>query len=290
MTVKQKEILENNRLFHNQCADRHDRVNSYISKNKCKKFYEKLFLKIIKKENVMLEKVNVLEFGCGTGNFLEFLLAQNISSYVGIDISEKMVDRAKEKSLKFNSSENISFYTIVAEDFIKEMKVKKKKFDVIFSFSFLHHLFDLESFLRSIEDVLAPDGIYIALHEPKPAKDKLGLAKYIDSQLAYLFGYDTIDNNVLLRMKKKVARFFKILVRRPMSLLCGSNYEKGLDYVDYQLNFASFNPLEIVNTKKNPNIHTYAEFYDYFVFDYLRKFSKSSNNYFYLVIKNKGSL
>ena len=291
MAVKQKEILENNRLFYNQHFGLHDRVNSYISKKNCKEFYEKLFLKIVEKENLRLEKINVLELGCGTSNFLEFLLAQNIASYVGIDISEKMIDRAKKKSLKFNSSESISFYATAAEDFIKEMKAQNKKFDVIFSCSFLHHLFNPKVLLCSLEDIMAPNSIYIALHECNmSAKNKHGFAQCADGILAYLFGYDTTDSNILLRIKKIIFIFFRILARRTMFYFGKSDHKKDLDYVDYQLNFYSFNPLEIINASTNQNIHTYAEPYGYFVFDFLKKISKFSNNYFYLVKRAKSSL
>lgn len=291
MTIEQKEILESNRLFHNKHVDQHDKTNSYIFKNGCKKFYEKLFLQIITKENAVIEKSSILELGCGTGNFLEFLLTQNIGSYAGIDVSEKMIDRAKEKFIEVDFSTNIGFYKRAAEDFIKEAKVRNKKFDVIFSFSFLHHLFDTKIFLRDLEDVLSPGGVYIALHEPNTsARNKPDFAKYIDARLSYFFGYDTLDSNFLLRIKKIVFYFLRILSGGIIASLGRSKYTKDLDYIDYQLNFVSFNPLEIIDSETNQNIRTYTKTYGYFVFDWLKRFSKFTNNYFYLVIKNKNIL
>ncbi len=291
MIAKQKEILETNRLFHNQIAHRHDKVNSYISKNNCKKFYENLFLRIIGKSNMELKKANVLELGCGTGNFLGFLLTQNIDSYMGIDISEKMVDRAREKSLKPNSSSaRISFYAKSAEDFIEEMQMKNKKFDVIFSFSFLHHLFDPKIFLHGLENILSPGGVYIALHEPNiSARNEPDFSKYIDARAAYLFGYDTTDISVLLRIKKITSSFFRMLSRRMITSFNEENKAKVFDYVDYQLNFINFNTSKIIEDIASQNVRTYTESYNYFVFDFLKKICKPSNNYFYLVVKNKGN-
>ena len=284
MVVKQKEILESNRIFHNRYIGYHDKVNSYISKKKCKKFYENLFIKIIKEENVKLRKANVLELGCGTGSFLEFLLAQDISSYIGVDISEEMTKRAREKSLKFSSPISIDFYTAAAEDFIEEMKKRNKKFDIIFSCSFLHHLFDPKNFLNSIKDIISPDGAYIALHEPNiSARNKPSLAQYVDSFFAYLFGYDTPDSGILLRIKK----MSKILASRLMPRSGRLSSEKDFGRVDYQLNFISFNPQEIIGAVASHNVHIYAELYGYFVFNWLRKLSKFPSNYFYLVMRNK---
>ena len=291
MTIKQTEILESNRLFHNKRANRHDKVNSYISKNGCKRFYEKLFIQIITKENTVIEKSSILELGCGTGNFIEFLSTQGTASYVGIDISEKMIDRAKQKLLKLNSSSNISLYAKSAEDFIEEIKLKNKKFDVIFSFSFLHHLFDPKRFLHSIEGILTPGGVYIALHEPNIfTMDKPDFAKYIDARLAYFFGYDTLDSNFLLRIKKIVFRFLWMLFGRIITSLGRSNSVKDLDYIDYQLNFGNFNLIEIIDLEANQSIRIYTKPYGYFVFGLLKRFSKFPNNYFYLVIKNKNYL
>ena len=52
-------------------------------------------------KNVSNDKV-VLDAGCGTGKFLN-ILEENSKKYIGIDLSEKQLERAKIKSKKNNS-------------------------------------------------------------------------------------------------------------------------------------------------------------------------------------------
>lgn len=283
---EQKKILESNRIFHNRCAFFHDEVNSYIIKNSCREFYENLFLEILTKENINIKELNVLELGCGTANFLKFLFARDIAGYTGIDISEGMIDRAKKKALGFSFSNFIDFKVMPAENFAEEMKTANKKFDIIFSCSFLHHLFNPTEFLSSIQDILAPGGIYIALHEPDMlANGRAGVSRRADALLAYLCGYDTTDGNFLYRIGRIVFFPFRVLARQLDSLLNKSSHKKNTDYVDYQLNSNNFCFAKIANINKNNGILIYEKHYSYFVFDFLNKISKSSNNHFYLVMK-----
>ena len=50
-------------------------------------------------ENVDLEGKKILDVGCGLGNMLDFLKLNNINAdYTGVDILEKMVERARIKN------------------------------------------------------------------------------------------------------------------------------------------------------------------------------------------------
>src|SRR3989339_1532246 len=49
----------------------------------------------------------VLDFGCGNGRFLEMLKDRNLE-YFGVDVSQKLIDIAKEKYAK----EGVSFQKI----------------------------------------------------------------------------------------------------------------------------------------------------------------------------------
>lgn len=67
----------------------------------------------------------VLDIGCGTGNFLQYLdkRFKNIS-YTGVDILEHMIANAKEKDLKG------SFFCM---DIFKSNPFKKTEFDAVFA-------------------------------------------------------------------------------------------------------------------------------------------------------------
>lgn len=127
----------------------------------------------------------VLDFACGTGS-LSCLLAENVMSIHGIDISSNMIDIAKKKASNRNL-ENIHFErsTIFDEKFAEE------SFDVIFACNILHLLEDPAKVIQKISQLLKPGGIFISdtvcLGEQKSIIrvflaliSKIGIAPYIN--------------------------------------------------------------------------------------------------------------
>ncbi|PYG86690.1 methyltransferase family protein [Ruminiclostridium sufflavum DSM 19573] len=75
--------------------------------------------------NLDLHGKKILDIGCGTGNFLQYL-EQGFSdfSYTGVDILEHMITKAKAKKLKG---------TFLCTDIFKENPFSHNEFDVIFA-------------------------------------------------------------------------------------------------------------------------------------------------------------
>lgn len=95
----------------------------------------------------------VLDLGCGNGRLIE-LFDKDID-YLGVDQSQKLIEAAKKRfpSGKFFVADalNLPF---------------KKKFDVIFSIAFFHHIPSQDLRLKILKDCysfLAPKGIFICL-------------------------------------------------------------------------------------------------------------------------------
>ena len=93
----------------------------------------------------------VLDVGCGYG-YGSFILSSVSEKVVGIDISEKAIQSAKEQY----SKRNIDFLVMDAE----WMKFPDQ-FDVIVSFENIEHLKHPELFLSRATSLLKPDGILI---------------------------------------------------------------------------------------------------------------------------------
>lgn len=75
--------------------------------------------------SVDLEGKTLLDVGCGTGNLLEYINSKGINvSYTGVDILDKMIEKAKQKQLKAN------FYHT---DIFKNNIFKDESFDVIYA-------------------------------------------------------------------------------------------------------------------------------------------------------------
>lgn len=105
---------------------------------------------------------DVLECGCGTGLLLE-RIARFAKSAKGLDLSPKMLDRARARGLD------------VAEGSVTALPFPDASFDVTCSFKVLAHVPDLGGALREMVRVTRPGGIVLAeLYNPFSLR---GLAK-----------------------------------------------------------------------------------------------------------------
>jgi ubiquinone/menaquinone biosynthesis C-methylase UbiE len=100
---------------------------------------------------------NFLDLGCGTGWAVRYAatVLKGEGHFVGIDISENMIEKAKELAKRMN---NIIFYKASSE----ELPLENDFFDnIICTFSF-HHYLHPEKALAEARRVLKPGGrIYI---------------------------------------------------------------------------------------------------------------------------------
>ena len=108
-------------------------------------------------KNLSSSKCAALDIGCGSG-ILTFELAKYYDRVVAVDISEKMLEIAREK----RSAPNIEYIQMDASDLEFEIQ-----FDLIVSASTFHHLKHLPSTLQSIKKLL--NILIVALSRSKQA-------------------------------------------------------------------------------------------------------------------------
>lgn len=114
-----------------------------------------------------LKGKNALDIGCGTGDFVQLLLAEGASQVTGVDISPKVVEVAKKR-----------FQAVGARVKIETAAIQKKLFeqqevDLVTSITVLQHIIDEKETVeavRNIAGVLSPNGYFIAL-EIAPGKE-----------------------------------------------------------------------------------------------------------------------
>ena len=117
---------------------------SYIKNNIISTF------KLKNKKNP-LEKVKILDIGCG-GGLLSEPMCRLGADVMGIDASEKNINVAKLHAKKNNL--NIEYVCSSPE------KLKKNtKFDVILNMEIIEHVEDVDLFLKSCSELLKKDGI-----------------------------------------------------------------------------------------------------------------------------------
>jgi ubiquinone/menaquinone biosynthesis C-methylase UbiE len=112
--------------------------------------------KVISLANLQKDS-NFLDLGCGTGWAVRYAagLLNAQGNFVGIDISEGMIAKAKEHS---RGSAKIKYYKASAED----LPLENSYFDVVICTNSFHHYLNPEKAIHEVYRVLKQEGkIYI---------------------------------------------------------------------------------------------------------------------------------
>jgi len=116
---------------------------------------------LIKKYIKPNKKSNILDFGCGTG---DFCLLFDKSQYIGVDIEKRFIEFAKSRFggynfLKINEGKSLPF--------------KDSYFDKVLVFGVLHHISDndIQRILKELARVLSNSG-EIILYDQLPSSEQ----------------------------------------------------------------------------------------------------------------------
>jgi len=101
----------------------------------------------------------VLDYGCGTGT-KAFEFAGNVKKVQGVDISSKMIEIAKRKTIE-RKTPNLDF----AQGTTFDKRLEKGSFDVIPAFNILHYLDDTKKSIQRINELLKPGRFFISSTE-----------------------------------------------------------------------------------------------------------------------------
>ncbi|WP_100012408.1 class I SAM-dependent methyltransferase [Lentibacillus sediminis] len=95
----------------------------------------------------------VLDLGCGFGWHCRYARQQQARSVVGVDISEKMLARARE----LTDDSAIEYYRLAME----EVDFPADEFDVVVSSLALHYVEDFQSICQKVYRYLMPGGSFV---------------------------------------------------------------------------------------------------------------------------------
>lgn len=178
--INSDEIYRANKVAHDINASIHNRAVTYLHHKSCRKIMWKRLSTAIESKKRTLLASDVLELGCGTGTMVEEVLAEGVASYTGLDLSDGMLQEATH----LHANDRVSFVKNPLATYAKD---SSKKYHIIYSFSFLHHLPNVKDGLDQINSLLLPNGIYIALHETLNTR-KMSPLERIDEMLQCLAG------------------------------------------------------------------------------------------------------
>ena len=104
-----------------------------------------------------IKGLRILDLGCGTGEHCKEYIKMGAKEVTGIDISEKMLEVAREK----NADPGITYLNIPMEDLGKI----EGEFDLAISSLAMHYIEDYKGVIRNIHRLLAANGIFIFSQE-----------------------------------------------------------------------------------------------------------------------------
>ena len=143
------EINKREKDFHNKLH-----LSEELERKSQGRFYKALyglnsdFLNILKNETKIKD---VLDFGCGIGNFTKKVINFNPKKIVAVDISEEAIKKAKNNSNL--NSKNIEYRVENCED----LSLNSDSFDIAYGSGILHHL-NLNKSLYELKRILKKDG------------------------------------------------------------------------------------------------------------------------------------
>ncbi|QAA34003.1 class I SAM-dependent methyltransferase [Clostridium manihotivorum] len=143
--------MRNKEIYKEKTKETFDKQAKIYDATYYGKHASKLYTKVIDKVEG-LNCSNVLDVGCGTGNILSLLANEDNLKLFGMDFSQAMLDKAKEKlkdraELKFGDSEHIPW-----ED---------NHFDGLICTDSFHHYTEPKKVLKEMARVLRPNGSLI---------------------------------------------------------------------------------------------------------------------------------
>ena len=97
-----------------------------------------------------LHGLRVLDLGCGYGWFCRWAREHGAASVLGIDVSEKMLERARSST----TDEAISYLQADAD----QLDLQAASFDLVYSSLALHYIEDLGALMAKFHAALVPTG------------------------------------------------------------------------------------------------------------------------------------
>lgn len=183
-----------------------------------------LFQKYVKKSD------RILDYGCGYGRTLGYMKENGYVYLSGVDISEKMIERAK--------NENPTLYYSVVKN--NELSFEDNTFDAVLMLAVLTCVIndeEQEKIVKEIKRVLKPNGI-LYINDFLINDDKRNLDRYNKFKEKYnCYGVFELDEGAILRHfeKKRIQEltkeFDELEFEKVVYTTMNGNKSKGLNYI-----------------------------------------------------------
>lgn len=177
-----------NIVFHDFEADYYDEMH-HDMKESLQQQIDLLVSDLLASHPPSSKNLRLLDVGCGTGLSTQIVLNSKLGNYIDtitlLDSSPKMLQKAEEKAVIWNKKHTL------LNGYVSDVK---ETFDVVIICSVLHHIPDLEAFLKQIDAILNPGGILIHLQDPNG--DYLKDKTYLERSSQYKSEQSTVQKKM----------------------------------------------------------------------------------------------
>lgn len=142
-------------------------AKEYAQKNK---HYIDFFSHCLATHNIEIKNKEIISFGCGTGE-IEYQLAQQAKSVLGVDASNNMIEHAKEQ---YSHQNNLSFQYCPIEKFHSV-----KRYDLVTAFCSFN-FFKAEQAIQIISTHLKPGGVFFGNIDTTNNSEPFGMQVFND--------------------------------------------------------------------------------------------------------------
>lgn len=137
------------------------------------------------------EGAKVLDVGCGAGVLYPLLMANSVSYYTGMDISDQMLEQ-------FRESADIDEKHLICGDFQQRLQLEEPV-DLIIIFNSIPHFDDLQAVFRNVKNNLVSQGSFVIAH----GRTRAGIKKRHE-EMNFSLGRDAIPKDeVFIKLCEK---------------------------------------------------------------------------------------
>ncbi|HAZ28754.1 MAG TPA: hypothetical protein DCY48_03210 [Candidatus Magasanikbacteria bacterium] len=177
---------EKNKIFFDRHAVRYDNALGRFF------YFDHLYkraMEIIEKyvQEKLRQRIQVADIPCGTGEMI-FRLAKkhSTSQFVGVDLSKKMIEKAKQKCAEFT---NTSFH--IAS--VNALPIETERIDLLLCMEAFHHFEDPHIALEEFRRVMKPDATLLLVDPAFNRHIWKQLARKIVRPLEFAHDYYSTD-------------------------------------------------------------------------------------------------
>ena len=141
-----------------------------------------------------LSPCKIIELGCGAGNYVRYFSKIGFD-VTGVDISEKAIEIARELAQKAGVT-----CEFIAADALGDMSEIKSKYDFIYDWEFLHHIFpeDRNKYIENVHKLLTSQGRYMSVCFSEASTQFGGVGKYRKTPIGTVLYFSSEEEIELL--------------------------------------------------------------------------------------------